>query len=183
MWDEKGLFKILQFYNTFIEKPEIKKLNNAELLKELPFHDHLSIVKNKTGFTGYARRHKIEVVQKIDVITQLKPGEVNIKDLFKDLLHELKGFKYQINLKILLSKIENNGEIEYSPVCFNSLTKAVINNDYKLDQAFEEIIYRLDNWISHESGWVVEETHNKYLNVSSYSPLVGITYISIQKKD
>ena len=102
-----GMKKDYLRYCNFIEKPEIKKLNNAELLKELPFYDHLSIVKNKTGFTGYARRHKIEVVQKIDVITQLKPGEINIKDLFKDLLNELKGFKYQINLKILLGKIEN----------------------------------------------------------------------------
>ena len=48
-WDAKELFKILPFYNTFIEGPKVKKLSNVELLKELPFYDELSIVKNKTA--------------------------------------------------------------------------------------------------------------------------------------
>ena len=42
-WDAIEIFKVLPFYDTYIEKPEIKKLNNAELLKELPFYDDLSI--------------------------------------------------------------------------------------------------------------------------------------------
>ena len=40
-WDEKEakrLFEELQFYNTLIEKPYIKRLNNRDdLLRELPF--------------------------------------------------------------------------------------------------------------------------------------------------
>ena len=77
--------------------------------------------------------------------------------MFKDLLIELKDFKYQITLAVLLSKVTDNGEIKYSPVYFNSLTKTAINDNYKLDSAFQEIIYRLDNWIIHGSGWIVEE--------------------------
>ena len=48
-------FKFLAFYNIFIEKPDVKKLSNVELLKELPFYDELSSVKNKTAFSGYAQ--------------------------------------------------------------------------------------------------------------------------------
>ena len=44
-WDAKNLFQILTFYNTFIEKPEIKKLSRIKLLQELPFYNELSIVK------------------------------------------------------------------------------------------------------------------------------------------
>ena len=51
-WDAKELCKILPFYNTFIDVPKVEKLNNVELLKDLPFHDELSIVKNKTAFSG-----------------------------------------------------------------------------------------------------------------------------------
>ena len=39
-WNEneaKNLFQTLPFYNVLIEKPEIKKLSNVELLHELPF--------------------------------------------------------------------------------------------------------------------------------------------------
>ena len=36
---QKRLFQILPFYNVLIEKPEIKKLLNVELLHKLPFYD------------------------------------------------------------------------------------------------------------------------------------------------
>ena len=154
-WDANKIFQVLPFYNTFIDKPEVKKLNNVELLKELPFYEKLSIVKNKTAFSGYAQSYKIEIIHKRDVVVQLKTSEIVIKELFKNLLIELKGFKYQITLAVLLSKVKNSGEIEYSLVYFNSLTKAVINNNYKLDQLIQEVIYRLENWISNGSGWIV----------------------------
>ena len=117
-WDANKMIHILPFYNIFIERPEVKKLNNVELLKELPFYDELSIVKNKTAFSGYAQRYQIEIVDKKDVIVQLKASEISIKELFKDLLIELKGFKYQITLAVLLSKVKNSGGMEYSLVYF-----------------------------------------------------------------
>ena len=180
-WNSNKIIQILPFYSTYIEKPEVKKLNNVELLKESPFYDELSIVKNKNAFSGYARTYKIEIADKRNVVVQLKAGEIAIKELFKDLLIELKEFKYQITLAVLLSKVNNNCETEYSPVYFHSLTKTVINsNKFGLNQAFQEIIYRLDNWISNGSGWIVEELYSQYLNISSYLPLSGSTYIKLQ---
>ena len=70
------------------------------------------------------------------MIGQLKASKLSIVQLFKELLIELKEFKYQITLAVSLSKVKNNSEIEYSPVYFNSLTKTVINDDDKLDSAF-----------------------------------------------
>ena len=104
LWDESKIFKILPFYNSCIERPKIKKLSNIQLLKELPFYDDLSIVKNKTAFSGYAQSYEVEIVDKKDVIVQLKSSEISIENLFKGLLVEMKGFKYQITLSILLSK-------------------------------------------------------------------------------
>ena len=100
----KELLKILPFYDSFTDVPKIKKLNNVQLLKELPSYDELSIIKNKTAFSGNSRSYKVEVVDKKDLIVQLKSSEISIKDLLKDLLVELKGFKYQLTLNILLSK-------------------------------------------------------------------------------
>ena len=78
------------------------------MLKELPFYDELSIVKNKTSFSGYGQSHNVGIVDKKDVIVQLKASELSIVDLFKNLLIELKGFKYQITLAVLLSKVKNS---------------------------------------------------------------------------
>ena len=77
--DGKKIFQVLPFYNTFIEKPEVKKLSNVELLTDLPFYDELKISKYKTAFSGYARIYKIEILDKRDVIIQLKASELSIK--------------------------------------------------------------------------------------------------------
>ena len=79
----------------------------------------------------------------------------------------------------MLSKIKTDEGIEYSPVCFNSTTKTVINSEFNLDQSFQEILYRIDNWINQGSGWILKEIEGFYLNVSSYSPLIGSTYIEL----
>ena len=75
----------------------------------------------------------------------------------------------------MLSKIKTDGSIEYSPVYFSSTTKTVINSDkFGLDQSFQEILQRIDNWINQGSGWTVEAIEAFYLNVSSYSPLIEV---------
>ena len=163
-WDRKKLFQILPFYNTFIEIPKIKKLSNVKLLQELPFYDELSIVKNSNAFSGYARSYKVEIVDKKDPLVQLQTSKLSIEDLFKDLLNEIKGFKYQITVAILLSKLKvdrsieysPDRSIEYSPVYFNSTTKTVINSAFNLDKSFQEILRRIDNWVNEGSGWIVE---------------------------
>ena len=140
----------------------------------------MSIVKNSNAFSGYARSYKVEIVDKKDPLVQLEVSKSSIEDLFKDLLNDIKGFKYQITLAVLLSKIKTDGSTEYSPVYFNSTTKTVINSDeFGLDQLFQEILYRIDNWINQGSRWIVESIERFYLNVSSYSSSIGSTYIEL----
>ena len=62
-----------------------------------------------------------------DPLAQLEASKSSIKDFFKDLLNEIKGFKYQITVKVLISKHKENGDIEFVPVYFNYTTKIVIN--------------------------------------------------------
>ena len=100
----------------------------------------------------------IETVGSKDPLIQLNASKSSIKDLFKDLLYEMKGSKYQITVNILLSKTKINGDTEYSSVYFNSITKTVINDAFidSNDKSFEDILYRIDNWINEGSGWEVE---------------------------
>ena len=80
----------------------------------------------------------------------------------------MRGFKYQITVKILLSKYKGNGDKEFVPVYFNSATKTVINSEYMLDKSFQEILYRINNWINKRSGWIIESTEAEYVNISIY---------------
>ena len=59
-------------------------------------------------------------------------------------------------VKALLSKHKENGYIKFALVYFNSTTKTVINSEYMLNKSFQEILYRIDNWINEGSGWVIE---------------------------
>ena len=89
--------------------------------------------------------------------------------MFNDFLYEAKGFKYQIALKIMLQKYKPNGEIEFTPAYFNSAAKAMINHKFSLslDKSFQEILYRIDNWIDEGSGWIVELIESQYINIST----------------
>ena len=43
-------------------------------------------------------------------------------------------------------------------------------------------MYKIDNWINQGSGWIVESIEGFYLNVSSYTPLIGSTYIEFPEE-
>ena len=100
--DAVEYFKELPFYNNPIEKPKIKRLTDINLLAELPFYEQLSIIKMNQAFKGYAMSNKVEIIEKKDIILQLEASKSSIKDLIRDLLNEIKGFKYQITVKVLL---------------------------------------------------------------------------------
>ena len=99
--------------------------------------------------------------------------------MHNDRLNETKGFNYQITVKVLLKKYKPNEEIEFTPVYFNSSTKTIINNRFKLEHAFQEILYRIDSWINRGSGWITESIGSQYINISTYRPLAGNSYVDL----
>ena len=148
------------------------------MLSKLPFYEELSIIKTDQAFKGYAMLYKVEIIDKKDLLAQLEASKSSIKDLFNDLLDETKGFKYQIIKRILLKKYKGT-EIKFVPVYFNSTTKTVINHKFDLDKSFQWILYRTDNWISERSGWIIESINSQYINISTYRPLIGSSYVKL----
>ena len=148
-------FKEIPLYKKQIEKPRIKRLKNFDLLSELLFYEELNLIKTNHASRGYEMSYKFELVQKKYQIEQLEARKSSIKDLFSDLLNETKSFKYQITLKLLLKKCKPNGEIEFRLVYFSS-TKTVVNHKFSLENAFQKLLYRIDNWFNERSGWIVE---------------------------
>ena len=87
-------FKELPFYNVSIDKPKIKCLSNINLLAELPFHERLNVIKTDQAFSGYAMSYKVEIVERKDPIVKLEASKLSIKDLFSNLINEMKGLKH-----------------------------------------------------------------------------------------
>ena len=155
--DAVHYFKELPFYNKSIEKPKLKRLKNIDRLVEVPFHEQLSVIKTNQAFKEYLMSYKAEIVERKDPIVQLEASKLSIKNLFSNLLNETKGFKYQITV---------NGEIESRSVYFNSATKTVINYKFSLENAFQEILYMIDNWINEGCCWIIESIKSQYNNIS-----------------
>ena len=85
--------------------------------------------------------------------------------MLKDLLDQIKDFKYQITVKVLLSKHKENEDTEFAPVYFTSTIKTVISSKYDLDKSFQVILCSIDNWINEGSCWVTESVDAEYVNI------------------
>ena len=79
----------------------------------------------------------------------------------------------------MFKKCKLNREIEFRPVYFNSKTKTIINHRFKLETSFQEILYMIDVWINNGSGWNVESIESQYINISTYRPLSGGSFIDL----
>ena len=73
----------------------------------------------------------------------------------------------------------SSGEIEFRPACFNSTAKIAINHKFSLKNRFQEILYRIDNWINERSGQIVESIEPQHINISTYRPLLGSSYVKL----
>ena len=156
--------------------PRVKRLTDVDFLNELRFYDSLTVRELSQAFRRYAKIH-----DRKDPLTQLDSSKASIKDLFKFLLHEMRRFKYQLTLNITLRKDKINDNSEYASVYFSSFIKTVLNHDFEhsIDSCFEEIIFRIDNWIDEGTGWIVYRINSEYLNMSKYSLLFGSTYVDL----
>ena len=88
-------FTELPFYNKPIKKP-VKRLKNIDQLAKP------NVIKTDQAFKGYAVSYKVEMVEKENPIVQLEASKLSIKNVFRDLLNEIKGFKYEITVEVCL---------------------------------------------------------------------------------
>ena len=59
------------------------------------------------------------------------------------------------------------------------MTKTVINHRFKSEIPFQEISYMIDVWINKGSGWIVESIESQSINISTYRPLAGSSYMNL----
>ena len=177
----KKLLQEQPFYKQPIKKPRTKKLSNYELLRDLPFYDDINISRKERALRGYAETYKVEIMNNKNLSDSLSVSKNSIKNLFDELLREKKDFKYIISAKITLEKRINDNEFDPKTLHFNSLIKTVINQRYRLNDSFKEILNLLDIWINEGSGWIIDEIKGLYINISNYEPLLGGSYIPLPK--
>ena len=58
----------------------------------------------------------------------------------------------------------------------------MINHKFSIENGFQEILYRTDNWINEGFGWIAELIESRYISVSSYRPLSGSSYVKLSEE-
>ena len=105
----------------------------------------------------------------------------------EDLLKTMKGFKFIETLEVTFEKQTINSKTGerisiYKTAFFNDKAKTITKaNDIEpeLSMSRQEILNTIDKWVSEGSGWVIDRIDGHYINVTTYKPLNGSSYIKL----
>ena len=110
-----------------------------------------------------------------------------VESHLEDLLKTMKGFKFIEMLEVTFeketidSKTGNRVSI-YKTVFFNGKAKTItkaIDIKHELSISRQEILNTIDKWVSEGSGWVIDKIDSHYINVTTFQPLNGSSYIEL----
>ena len=130
----------------------------------------------------------IKVMLKFSILLtlnyNLEDTESAIKNKLKNLLTELRGFKFVTTL-VLVHQIESDDKTKYDT--FHSYSKAeIIINERDIDDVFESIyttiISNIRKSFGKGSGWINHSVIENSINISRYNLLAESSYIKFSKE-
>ena len=132
---------------------------------------------------GHARSYEIKLQDNLNPLnhfTKTRPHQ-------EDLLKTMKGFKFIKTLEVTFEKGTIHSKTGkrisiYKTAFFNGRAKTITKpNDIEpeLNMSRQEILNVIDKWVSEGSGWVIDRIDSHYINVITYKPLNGSSYIEL----
>ena len=165
--------------------PYYKHETISEFKRKLKFiPKDVSITERSRALRGNVKYYEVPIVNEFDPSIQLNNTRKAIIVLLMGLLKAKGGFKFNITLKVRLSKSTENGTITREPY-FNAGPFTVTNSDdieEAVDNAIERILELIARWISEGSGWRFELSLLHDINIVSYLPLRGTSYIKLPEE-
>ena len=158
-----------------------KRLTKYQILSNiLPFFDTVGIRKKEHAHRGYAETYNVEVMDNKSLDDSLFLAKRSIKDLFKDLLKEKRGFKYVIVAEIT-SKSWNNAINMYDieRIYIRSHAETVTNKRFNLVASNEILKKYIRFWTGFSSWWVVDQMENINIDIANYVPLADSSYFPL----
>ena len=136
---------------------------------------------------GHPKSYGIELQDNLNPLNHFTKTKVLVESHLEDLLKTMKGFKFIETLEITFEKEtidSKTGERVsiHKTAFFNSKAKTITKaNDIEpeLSMSRQEILNMMDKWVSEGSGWVTDRIDSHYINVTTYQPLNGLSYIEL----
>ena len=143
-----------------------------------------TITERSRALRGNVKSYEVPIFHSYDASLQLNNTKKAIFKLLKRLLKDKRGFKFNATLNVRLSKRTENGTITREPY-FNAGPFTVTNSDQiseSIDNAIKIILELIARWLSEGSGWVFELVLSHNINIVSYFPLRGTSYIVLPEE-
>ena len=148
--------------------PKIKELNKA--------------------LKGHAKSYRIEIQNYLNPLDQFTKTKAFIESHLESLLKDMKGFKFTETLGVMFVKTITTDSINKTTVSihktafFNGKAKTITKpNDIEpeLNMSRQEILNVIDKWVSEGLGWAINHIDSHKINVTTYKPLHGSSYIEL----
>ena len=148
-------------------EPKIKELNRA--------------------LKGHAKSYGIEIIGNSNPLNHFTKTKELVESHLESLLKDMKGFKFIEMLEVTFRKDiidSKTGKCvsTYKTAFFNGKAKTITKPDDiepELNMSRQQILKVIDQWVSEGSGWVIDRIDSHYINVTTYTPLHGSSYIEI----
>ena len=152
---------------TNVPVPKIKELNKA--------------------LKGHAKSYGIELQDNSNPLNHFTKTKALVESHLENLLKDMKGFKFIETLEVTFEKVTIDSKTGkrvsiYKTVFFNGKAKTITKaNDieHELNISRQEILNLIDKWVSEGLGWVIDRIDSHYINVTTYTPLHGSSYIEL----
>ena len=137
----------------------------------------------KTALKRYAKSYDVDIVDH-SPLKQLNETQKVVQDKLRLDLIKMKGLKATVSLKITFEK-QTEDKAVTKTAFFNSRAIVILNKDdvsETLQNASNQIINKIGNWLSEGSGWSIFSVDGHYVNLVQYTPLHGSTYIALPEE-
>ena len=181
---------IREFRERFTDPARVaqREAFREELAYKLRKRILLKIRERKKGIKGIVQSFELDNISIRDPRIIFATSQNSFTKKLAEILHKKGSYKAYLTLRVEFKKriLQDGGEAyEFAQPYFNSTTTIILNEfdirDF-YDKAVEEILNRIARWISKGSGWVIERILNFCLNIVSYLPLKGRSYLPLPEE-
>ena len=135
----------------------------------------------------HAKSYGIELQDNLNPLNNFTKTRALIESHLENLLKNMKGFKFIETLEVTFEKDTIDSKTGkcvsiYKTAFFNGKAKTITKaNDieHELSISRQEILNVINKWVSEVSGWVIDRIDSHYINVTTYTPLHGSSYIEL----
>ena len=162
------------------QKPPIPQVEDHIINVSVP-----KIKELNRALKGHAKSYGIELQDNLNPLNHFT--KTLVESHLENLLKDMKGFKFIETLEVTFEKDNIDSKTGkrvsiYKTAFFNGKAKTITKaNDieHELSMSRQEILNVIDKWVSEGLGWVIDRIDSHYINVTTYTPLHGSSYIEL----